>query len=425
MIKTKLKAGVIGDLVREMKLHIGIAGPIDTEAIKLHLNADTDVAKLPIGYGGAPLIGTLIGELLARGHRVSAYTTSSDLSLDIIEPFVAEGARFKIYYCPVRKHSMGMNGKYIGRIVDFFKLERRFIELAILKDNPDVVHAHWAYEFALAAISSGKPNLVTCHDAPQQVLKYMPNLYRLGRYFMAIKAMRKAKKLTTVSPYMYDLLLPLAKKELDIIGNPLPTEVTDTLLPARYANKSISSVVIMVANGWDRRKNLKNGILGFAKLRRDKKNVILKLIGTGYEAGGVANQWVSKYGLNDGIDFLGRLPYESVLNEIGHADIFLHTSREESFGMVVAEAMALGVPVVAGKYSGAVPWIVGQDGLLVDVNDPQEISKALFTLLDNEDLRNKLRFEAKKSALSRFGVKEIVSKYEEIYRQLYTDYRDL
>ncbi|MBC7405038.1 MAG: hypothetical protein H7252_05065, partial [Cytophaga sp.] len=88
-------------------MKIGIAGPVSTESIARFLKCDT--ATLPVGYGGAPLLGTLIGEMLARGHHVSAYTTSADLPLNLPQPVIAQGERFKIYYCPQRKHAVRMN----------------------------------------------------------------------------------------------------------------------------------------------------------------------------------------------------------------------------------------------------------------------------------------------------------------------------
>ena len=59
-------------------MKIGIVGPIGTENIARFISDDP--ARLPHGYGGgfggASLLGTLIGELLARGHKVAAFTIS-------------------------------------------------------------------------------------------------------------------------------------------------------------------------------------------------------------------------------------------------------------------------------------------------------------------------------------------------------------
>lgn len=358
-------------------------------------------------------MGTLIGELLARGHQVSAYTTTVNLPLDLQTPVIAQGGRFKIYYCPMRKHSMRMNGRHLGRIVDFFGLERRFLEQAIRMDNPDVVHAHWAYEFALAAIASGRPHVVTCHDAPLEVLKYMPNLYRFGRYLMARKVMRTARTLTTVSPYMRDLL---GRSDIAVISNPLPPAIAHQSFDPHRQLHGAAPLVVMVANGWGKLKNATAGMWAFAALRSKLPNARLKLYGADFGACEVAHRWAVAHKVDDGMEFVGRLPYEALMREIAMGDVFLHPSLEESFGMVVAEAMALGVPVVAGKHSGAVPWVVEKGGVLVDVTKPEAITTALSSVLGNAKRWGELRTDARHSSISRFSSKAVADAYEILYQ---------
>ena len=57
--------------------------------------------------------------------------------------------------------------------------------LAIDPRDPDIVHAHWTYEFALGAIESRVPTVVTAHDAPLSILRLNPTPYRLARTVMA------------------------------------------------------------------------------------------------------------------------------------------------------------------------------------------------------------------------------------------------
>ena len=395
-------------------MKIAIAGPIATEDIKTFLNKGYD--QLPIGYSGAPLLSTLIGELLARGHEVSAYTTSSDLPLNLAQPLMAEGERFKIYYCPARIHSIRMNGLYLGRIVDFFSLERRYLQQAIQMDNPDVIHAHWPYEFALAAIYSGKPHVVTCHDAPQQILKYTPNIYRLGRYFMARKAMNAAQKLTTVSPYMQTALSHVVDKNIEVVPNPIPPQLMRQIDFSRTL--STSPVIVMVINGWEKRKNPKVAMQGFAKLRSKINGAILRVFGIGFGCGESAQQWALEQGVTDGVHFVGRLPYTNLLEAIASADVFLHPSLEESFGMVVAEAMALGLPVVGGNKSGAVPWVVNEAGVLVDITSSDQIADALYLILKDPEKWKRLRTSGFQSAQARFSPAGVVTSYEKIYNVL-------
>jgi len=60
------------------------------------------------------------------------------------------------------------------RALDLFAAERAGVRQAMEEDPCDLIHAQWTYEFALAALATGQPTLVTAHDAPWRVLRHMP-----------------------------------------------------------------------------------------------------------------------------------------------------------------------------------------------------------------------------------------------------------
>ncbi len=90
--------------------------------------------------------------------------------------------------------------------------------------------------------------------------------------------------------------------------------------------------------------------------------------------------------------------------------------------MVVLEAMAAAVPVVAGESSGAVPWVVGDGstGALVDVRSPTAIAAAVESLLTDERRWADSSTYVFKTASSRFRLSAVVDAYETIYRATQT-----
>lgn len=361
-----------------MTLHIGVAGPIATEHIAAYL--DGGGARLPVGYTGAPLTGVLIGELLRRGHKISAFTTTLGLPPGS-QPRVAHGDGLTVYYCPARRRAWRPNGHYPGRALDFFAQERTSLTGAIRAAAPDLVHAHWTYEFALAALDSELPHLITCHDDPWAVLRFTCSPYRLVRYFMARQVFRRARALTAVSSYMADAVRARARVPIGVVPNPLAEHV---LASGHIRSAPATRRIGMVCNGWDRRKNPRSALLAFARFKAHHPAAELHCFGHGFGPDQSAQRWAQQHGVAGGAVFHGPVPHRELIRQLDRLDLLLHPAREESFGVVIAEAMALGLPVVAGRDSGAVPWVVGQGELpeplpavLVDVSRAQALEQAM------------------------------------------------
>lgn len=86
--------------------------------------------------------------------------------------------------------------------------------------------------------------------------------------------------------------------------------------------------------------------------------------------------------------------------------------------MSVAEAMALGVPVIGGSRSGAVPWVIGGGGLLADVTSPQAICEAMLGLLVEPAVYARCRETALERSRKIFSAEIVVNQYEQIYRDV-------
>ncbi|MGE5850235.1 MAG: glycosyltransferase family 4 protein, partial [Candidatus Methylomirabilota bacterium] len=92
-------------------------------------------------------------------------------------------------------------------------------------------------------------------------------------------------------------------------------------------------------------------------------------------------------GLQDRVTFLGTIPRRQLLERYRQAAIFCLPSRQEGFGIVFLEAMACGKPIVAAR-AAAVPETVadGENGFLVDPDDPEALARALIALLREPEL---------------------------------------
>ena len=100
--------------------------------------------------------------------------------------------------------------------------------------------------------------------------------------------------------------------------------------------------------------------------------------------------------------------------------ILLHPALEEACPMALLEAMALGVPVVAGMNAGGVPWVLdgGQAGFLTDVRKPEKIAQTVLTCLQHKEDREQMRRKAYERVLNYFSPISVAKQYESMYEKV-------
>ena len=129
---------------------------------------------------------------------------------------------------------------------------------------------------------------------------------------------------------------------------------------------------------------------------------------------------VKAYGLAKMVTFTGFVPQEKVNVLYQIFDIFVHPSLEpEPFATVVVEAMTVPLSVI-GTNIGGTPEIIKdhKNGLLVPPGDPEELAKAILTLIKDKKLREDVAQEAYRSVYPRLSEKVITRKIETIFDQV-------
>ncbi|WP_162418347.1 glycosyltransferase family 4 protein [Cyclobacterium roseum] len=383
-------------------MNIGIASPINISELKIHLK-NLKRTEENLGLGGTA-INIIIDGLIKNGHKVTVFT----LDPTVKEKHILEGPKLKVIIGHFRSSNK-------IKTFDFCRKEIKQIKLFINeeKENLDIVNAHWSYEFAIGTILSKVPHLITFRDDSFRILKLTKHPYRLSRLLMDLWVRKKGKHFSYNSPYL--------KSGINLAGDIIPNPINDYEIEQKRVYPTKKEIQICyVANGWTYFKNPETALLAFNIANTKIKNIKLTMIGEGLGESSKNYKQICKKGLNMNVIFRGKLPHRKFLKELHNFDIMLHTAREESFGNNIIEAMAKGIPVIAGKNSGAVPWVLnyGAAGCLIDIEKPEIVANAIAKLVNDKYYYEKLSIEGLSNVVKRFSQKEICRNYIELYKNI-------
>jgi glycosyltransferase involved in cell wall biosynthesis len=175
--------------------------------------------------------------------------------------------------------------------------------------------------------------------------------------------------------------------------------------------RAVRPTVLSVARMYPR-KRLNDLLLAAAILRERIPTAQIRIVGEGPESASL-RALHRELGLGDTAVLLGEVTRRMLAVEYVSAHCFCLPTVQEGFGLVFAEAMAAGLPVVACR-AAAVPEIVEdrQTGLLVNPRSPRELATALETLLTNRELSEEFGQVASRR-VEAFGLESVARRFLE------------
>jgi glycosyltransferase involved in cell wall biosynthesis len=168
-------------------------------------------------------------------------------------------------------------------------------------------------------------------------------------------------------------------------------------------------------------------LLKAVRLLADRgRNVQLAIIGESFYEGYrrdevMFRRLTSELRLDDRVAYLGGKEPAEVAKEIQRSALVVLPSRRESFGTVLVEALACGIPVVATSCGGTEDIVNGQVGLLVPPEDPQALADGIEQVLDRRDAYDPQQLRA--YALENFGSAVIGRRIVDLYREAVESFR--
>lgn len=126
---------------------------------------------------------------------------------------------------------------------------------------------------------------------------------------------------------------------------------------------------------------------------------------------------MQQLGLKNSVHFMGRLEDHELVEWYQHADLLVHPSHYEAFGIAVAEALAAGTPVVA-RNVGSIPFVAPHGEVSLLFNTPEELSQHIRTLLADKSLRERFGTAGAKRVRQNFTWDKSISKILALYAEL-------
>ena len=193
-------------------------------------------------------------------------------------------------------------------------------------------------------------------------------------------------------------------------------ERAETRLKLNIANHD---KVVLFLSLLSKQKGTDIAIKALNELTDNNKNIKLIIAGDG-EYLEEARLLVNRLNLESSVIFAGFVRNEDTVQYYNASDIFIFpTLRLESFGIVIAEAMACGKPVIASDV-GCIPDVIdnGINGILIPIGDFKELARQINLLLDDPQYSTMLTQNARRKALERFGLDRMIDETIKVFESV-------
>jgi len=294
---------------------------------------------------------------------------------------------------------------------------RRRLIAKIKELAPDIVHSHETHGLFLDRIPF--PHVFTLHGfdhanivAGDERMKHLRS-FIWGR--IEAVALARLDHVISISPYVEGMIRRLTQATIHPIDNPLDLRFFQT-------SRQAAAVRRVLCVGWiSERKNTLGSIRAFGDLVGKGHDVELIIAGQEKEAAylGQVKGLIANRALQDRVKLIGHINHQALLEELSKASILLLPSFQENAPMVIAEAMAMRVPVVTSNLCG-MPFMVeeGASGLLVDPANTDEIADALIRIIASDEVYQSMCHRSRAIAEQRFHPDVVAAKHMTVYESL-------
>lgn len=399
----------------------------------------------PMINGVAVFSHNLAVGLVKRGNEVMVLCPSQTgknytRTVDGVKTVYLKSVSAKVY--PDQVHAVPPKKKVLGMELphiiykDSFKVSvfpRREIKKALDKFRPDVVHIQVSDPIGLSVASYARkeriPIVTTEHNQPEVLTEplHVPGFVRrpvnalLSAYF--VNRQSKSDYVTMPTKMAIDNLLEGKKLGIPVkavsngvdLSNFRPGMASPKICQKYGIPRSVQ--IVLYIGRVDPEKNVEMVIEAFHETLPEVPDALLVIVGDGVDKARLEKK-VKTLGIDKSVKFLGRVVGPDLYELYKVGSVFATASEIETQGIVLIEAAASGLPLIAVN-AGAVAEVCrdGENGYLLLPGDVDGMGEAMIEILKNKSLREKFAKASVKIA-SEHDFEHTLDEFEKIYREI-------
>lgn len=296
-----------------------------------------------------------------------------------------------------------------------FRIAKSYRELQYIK--PDLIHCQDNMALALASILSRYPRIFTVHGVKRHEAPK-----RTGWEFWS------ATMDSFIERYVhrhFDAFICISNYARRVIGDgyltfDVPNPVRSLFFQAPINVSQSQNPYFLFVGALAPLKRPLDLLLAHAELRKQFPNIETMVCGDIEDAGYLRSihKIIAEKKI-EGVHFLGRVSQEKLVGLLKGAIALVLPSAQENSPMTIAEAMAVGLPVVATRVGGVSDMVKhGETGLLCEAGNMRGLTSCMRQLLEDPLLGNRLGDDARKFAEANYSPERVAAATVTTYRQL-------
>ncbi len=184
-----------------------------------------------------------------------------------------------------------------------------------------------------------------------------------------------------------------------------------------FAKKNISGTILLSVSRIAKSKGLQDTIRALPDIQKKIPDARLVIIGEDF---GYKEELVSlskKIGVESSVYFWGKATDDELAAAMQHADVFVHASSYEAFGIVLAEAMAAGLPIVA-RNATAIPYVVPNNKAGLLFSNKKELVENVISIIQIPELAKHLVDFSSHLVETQYSIQQSIATLHALYEEL-------